>query len=78
MRCCSQRGTARHALRESAVGAPATVQAWLDSFVARTGIDELILTGHVYDDDARKRSFAIAAEALRAMNHQPGHSAVAD
>lgn len=58
---------ARHALRESAVGAPDTVKAWLQSFVERTDVDELILTGHVYDHEARKRSFAIAAEALRSM-----------
>ncbi|MDZ7842142.1 MAG: MsnO8 family LLM class oxidoreductase [Gammaproteobacteria bacterium] len=64
--------TARHALRESAVGAPETVKAWLESFVARTAVDELILTGHVYDHEARKRSFAIAAEALRGMSEPPG------
>lgn len=67
--------TARRALRESAVGAPETVKAWLASFVERTGIDELILTGHVYDHEARKRSFAIAAEALQTLSDQPGHSA---
>lgn len=65
--------TARHALRESAVGAAETAEAWLESFIARTGIDELILTGHVYDHEARKRSFAIAAEALREMNGPPGN-----
>lgn len=55
---------ARHALRESAVGAPETVTAWLQRFVERTEADELILTGQIYDHEARKRSFAIAGEAL--------------
>ncbi len=53
-----------HALRESAVGSPATVQAWLQQFLAQTQVDELILTSHVYDHQARIKSFGIAAQAL--------------
>ncbi|MES2604890.1 MAG: LLM class flavin-dependent oxidoreductase [Pseudomonadota bacterium] len=55
---------ANHALREAAVGSPASVKAWLQQFLARTQVDELILTSHVYDHDARIKSFAIAAAAL--------------
>jgi alkanesulfonate monooxygenase SsuD/methylene tetrahydromethanopterin reductase-like flavin-dependent oxidoreductase (luciferase family) len=57
---------ANHALRESAVGSPATVKAWLDQFLQKTQVDELILTSHVYDHEARIRSFAIAAQVLNA------------
>ncbi len=53
-----------HALRESAVGAPATVKAWLQQFLAKTQVDELILTSHVYDHAARIKSFGIAAQVL--------------
>ncbi len=53
-----------HALRESAVGSPASVKAWLQEFLAKTQVDELILTSHVYDHEARIKSFAIAAQAL--------------
>jgi luciferase family oxidoreductase group 1 len=60
--------TARHALKESAVGAPETVKGWLEAFIARTAVDEVILTGHVYDHEARKRSFTIAADALRELS----------
>lgn len=54
-----------HALRESAVGSPATVNAWLEQFLDKTQVDELILTSHVYDHAARIRSFGIAAQALK-------------
>ncbi len=53
-----------HALRESAVGAPDTVRQWLREFCDRTAVDELILTGQIFDHKARKDSFRIAAELL--------------
>jgi luciferase family oxidoreductase group 1 len=56
---------ANHALRESAVGSPASVAAWLDQFLEKTQVDELILTSHVYDHAARIKSFGIAAQFLR-------------
>jgi luciferase family oxidoreductase group 1 len=55
-----------HALREAAVGSPASVKAWLQQFLLRTQVDELILTSHVYDHEARIKSFAIAADVLNA------------
>ena len=56
-----------HALRVSAVGAPATVGAQLEALVERHRPDELILTGQIHDHAARLRSFAIAAEVLEGM-----------
>jgi hypothetical protein len=32
--------------------------------VARTDVDEVMVTSAIYDHDARKRSIAIAAEAM--------------
>ena len=57
--------TVEHALSVSAVGAPATVAAALDALIARYRPDELILVGNIFDQAARHRSFAIAAEILR-------------
>jgi luciferase family oxidoreductase group 1 len=48
--------------RVSFVGSPKTVHAELRDFVTRTGADELIVTSHIYDHEARKRSYTIAAE----------------
>ncbi len=54
-----------HFLRESVRGAPATVRRGLDDFVARTGVDEVMVTSHVYDHAARLRSFEIVADVWR-------------
>jgi luciferase family oxidoreductase group 1 len=45
----------------SVVGAPETIRRDIASFVARTGADELMITGQIYDHAARLRSFEIAA-----------------
>ena len=44
------------------VGGPDAVRRGLQDIVARTGADELMLTGHIHDHEARKRSYAILAE----------------
>nr|WP_205849128.1 LLM class flavin-dependent oxidoreductase [Natronospirillum operosum] len=62
-----ERAQAQQALSESAVGSADSVHAWLQRFVERTRVDELMITGQIHDHEARCRSFAIAAEALRAL-----------
>ena len=49
----------------SAIGGPAKVKAAMESFVAETGADELMLTCQMFDHQARLRSFEIAAQSLR-------------
>ncbi|GAA0726385.1 LLM class flavin-dependent oxidoreductase [Sphingomonas japonica] len=51
----------------SATGSPATVAHQIAAFVERTGADELMLTGMIYDPEARKKSFGIAAQAMREL-----------
>lgn len=46
----------------SAIGSAQTVRRKLQDFLARTGADELMLTGQIYDHKARLHSFEIAAE----------------
>ncbi|WP_375380356.1 LLM class flavin-dependent oxidoreductase [uncultured Sphingomonas sp.] len=48
----------------SATGSPATVRAKLDAFVARTGVDEVLMTSAIFDHAARKHSLSIAAAAM--------------
>jgi luciferase family oxidoreductase group 1 len=45
------------------VGSPERVKQGLKAFVERTGTNEIIVTGQIYDHEARKRSFEIAARA---------------
>jgi luciferase family oxidoreductase group 1 len=49
----------------SAVGSPETVRREIESFIGRTGADELMIVSHIYDHAARLRSFEIAAEVGR-------------
>ena len=49
--------------RVSAVGSVATVKERLRAIVSQTAADELMLTAHIYDHEARLRSFELAAQA---------------
>ncbi|MEM7250157.1 MAG: LLM class flavin-dependent oxidoreductase [Pseudomonadota bacterium] len=44
----------------SAVGEPGAVLAQMEAFVARTGVDELMVASQIFDHQARLRSFEIA------------------
>jgi luciferase family oxidoreductase group 1 len=55
------------ALACAVIGSPATVEAGLAAFVARTGADELMVTGSIFDHQARLRSFEITAHAHAAL-----------
>ncbi|MEW5421276.1 LLM class flavin-dependent oxidoreductase [Amorphus sp. 3PC139-8] len=55
------------ALACTAVGGPETVRARLAELIGTYRPDEVILTGQIHDHDKRKRSFEIAAEAMRAI-----------
>ena len=48
----------------SAIGAPATVKAATEAFVARTGADELMVTSQIFDHRARLRSYECLAGAF--------------
>lgn len=56
-----------HVLSASAIGGPEKVRREIAAFLERTQADELMLTSAMYDHQARKRSLAIAAEAMRAV-----------
>ncbi len=54
-------GALAQTLSCSFVGTPATIRPALESFIARTRADELILTSHIHDHSARLRSFELIA-----------------
>jgi luciferase family oxidoreductase group 1 len=56
------------ALACAVIGSPDTVRKGLAVFQARTGADEIIVTGSVFDHAARLRSFQIVAEAAQALD----------
>ncbi|WP_321325553.1 LLM class flavin-dependent oxidoreductase [uncultured Parasphingorhabdus sp.] len=49
-------------MQGSAIGAPEAVKQGVESFVKRTGADELIISGSIFDQAAREKSYTIAAE----------------
>ena len=51
-----------HAFSEAVIGSPSTVRAGLEAFVARTKVDELMVTAAIFDHAARLRSFEIVAD----------------
>ncbi|WP_162428360.1 LLM class flavin-dependent oxidoreductase [Pontibacter pudoricolor] len=46
----------------SFIGSPATVKSELEKFIESTGVDEVMVTSHIYDHAARLRSYEILAE----------------
>ena len=57
-----------HALACAVIGSPATVEAGLAAFIKRTGADELMVTGSIFDHRARLRSFEIIAEVQAGLD----------
>lgn len=61
-------------LSVSTIGTQADVERDLAAFIRRTGVDEVIVGGQIYDFAARKRSLEIAMAAAQAVvsnRHQP-------
>ena len=56
-----------HVLQCSAVGGPAKVARDIAAFVARTGVDELMIASSIYDHAARKRSLTITAGVMQEL-----------
>lgn len=52
------------ALSVAAIGSPQTVRRQLEALIERHKPDELILTGNIFDPEARQRSFRLTAEAM--------------
>jgi luciferase family oxidoreductase group 1 len=61
-----EKAHASHMLRCSFVGSPATVRTALESFIAQTGADELMVASAIFDHAARLRSYELLAELQQA------------
>jgi len=59
------------ALGSAVVGGPDTVRRGLDEFISRTGAEELMVTGNIFDHAKRKRSFEIIAEVCGRRHPAP-------
>jgi luciferase family oxidoreductase group 1 len=61
----AERAMVGQAFREAIVGSQESVKQGIEAFVGRTGVDELMVTAAIYDQESRLRSFELAAEAAR-------------
>lgn len=68
---------ANRALSFSAIGSPESVRRRLSRILETTSADELILTGQIYDHQARLRSFEIGAEVGQGLDPRPSREAAA-
>ncbi|MFK7915220.1 MAG: LLM class flavin-dependent oxidoreductase [Pseudomonadales bacterium] len=53
----------------SAVGTPDQVAEKVDAFIERTGANELMIVGQIFDHAARLRSYGMLSDALRLEDH---------
>ena len=56
----------RQLLACAAIGTPAQVREQMQAFIEKTGANELMVAGQIFDHQARLRSYEIAAEAAQA------------
>ena len=72
-----EKPSVEHMLRYAMVGGPDSVSNQIQAFIEATEVDELILTGQIYDHAARLRSFEIASE-IRANLPGAKHAQASD
>jgi luciferase family oxidoreductase group 1 len=56
-----ERAAVQHMLQFSFVGSAETVRKEMEAFVQSTGIQELMITSHIYDLEAKKKSYRLVA-----------------
>ena len=69
----AEKAQASHMLTYAFVGSPETVRKGLQAFIDRTGVDEVIAAGSVFDHAKRLRSYELLAEVGRSL--QPAAAA---
>jgi alkanesulfonate monooxygenase SsuD/methylene tetrahydromethanopterin reductase-like flavin-dependent oxidoreductase (luciferase family) len=57
----------RNLLSCAAIGSPETVREQMAAFLERTGADELMVAGQIFDHSARLRSYEIALQAAQEL-----------
>lgn len=57
-------------LSGSFIGSASTLEENIKSFVAQTGIDELMINAHVYDFEAKKNSYKIVSEVMKGVEKE--------
>ena len=64
-----EKAAAAHTLQVSVVGSLETIKTGMRHWLEATGADEIIITGQIFDHQARLRSFEIAAQAAQSLEN---------
>jgi luciferase family oxidoreductase group 1 len=64
-----EQATLQQMLTCSAIGSADTVRQKITEFASLTRVDEIMLAGMIYDNEARLQSFKIAADVIRSATH---------
>ena len=64
-----EKAAADHTLQCSLVGSLETVRSQMRLWLDKTGANEILFTGQIFDHQARLKSFEIAAEAARSLSN---------
>jgi luciferase family oxidoreductase group 1 len=64
-----EQATLQQMLTCSAIGSADTVRQKITEFASLTQVDEIMLAGMIYDNEARLQSFKIAADVIRSATH---------
>ncbi len=67
----AEKSQASRMLSCSFVGSPKTVQAQLQAFIAKTGVDELMVSSAIYDHESRLRSYQLLSDIQLDSTGQP-------
>jgi luciferase family oxidoreductase group 1 len=63
-----EKATVNHMLAYSFIGGPATIKNKMKSFLAETGVDEIMATSHIFDHNARIHSYQLFADVMKEIN----------
>ncbi|MES2775776.1 MAG: LLM class flavin-dependent oxidoreductase [Bacteroidota bacterium] len=55
-------------LAYSFIGSPATLKTQVATFIEKTQVDEIMVTSHIYDHDARVHSYRLFADLMQQIN----------
>ena len=64
-----EKAAIQHMMHYSFIGSAGKVKEELSSFLAATGIDEIMVASHIYDLEAKKRSYELIAPFFKLKNH---------
>lgn len=66
-----EKAAIEHMTHYAFTGSLATVQNGLEDFLVQTGVDEIMVASHIYDLEAKMRTYELIAPLFKTLNAQP-------